>query len=171
MNRPRSTERGLYLLYDLETYPEGVFMLIPIGTKHLETSYLRCRADMLSYAGADIEVTNTDQSDSLTGIVRQAVKAYLFGNLVSRDIFKGHRQIFLYQPHHLAFYLLFFLTSRLVVKNEAHLTLLALDVGIVRTCTTKEAYHHLIQQMFRRVGWREFLFVMLIQDVVFHFRF
>ena len=53
------------LLNDLESYPERVFVFVPIGAERFETAYLGGGADVLTYAGADVVVADAHQSDGV----------------------------------------------------------------------------------------------------------
>ena len=53
------------LLNDLESYPERVFVFVPIGAEHYETAYLGGGADVLTYAGADVVVADAHQPDGV----------------------------------------------------------------------------------------------------------
>ena len=64
-NLCRLWQRLFFLLDDLESYSERVFVFVPIGAEHLETAYLSRRADVLAYAGTDVVVANADQSDGV----------------------------------------------------------------------------------------------------------
>ena len=142
-------------------------MLIPVRAEHLEAAYLRGASDVLADAGTDVVVTNTDKTDGVGGIIRQTIEADIVRQLIAGDKLESDGQVFLDKLVHTAFNLLFLLTRRLVVEIEAHLALLTLDMGIIRTLTAKDAYHRLIQKMLCRMTWRVFFFIVVVQDIVF----
>ena len=169
INRCEGTKKRIgFLLYNLESDAEGMFVFVPVGAKHFETAYLGGGADMASDAGADVVVADADQSDGVGGILWQTVGTDLRWQFVARDELEVDRQVVVDELLHLAFNLLFLLTGRLVVEVEAHLALLALDVGIIGAFAAEDANHGLIQEVFGRVRWRKLLFVMLVQYIVFH---
>jgi len=49
---------------------------------------------------------------------------------------------------------------------EAHLALLPLHMGIIRTLAAEKTDHRLVKKMFRRMTRRKLFFIMLIQDIV-----
>ena len=155
-------------MYNLEAHAERTFVLVPVGAKHFEAANLGGRADVAADAWAYVVVADTYQSDGVGGILGQAVGADLSGQLVARDEFEGDGQVLVDEALHLAFYVLLFLSGGLVVKTEAHLALLALDMCIIGTLTAEEPYHRLVQEVFRRMCRRKLLFVMFIQNKVFH---
>jgi len=106
-------------------------MVVPIGAKKFETAYLSCRADVFSYAGADVVVAYAHQSDGVGSIVGQPVEADAFGQFITGGELKGYWQVFVYQAIHFLLNLLLFLPTGFVVEMETHLAFLALDVGIV----------------------------------------
>ena len=156
----------MVLLYNLEADSEGVLVFIPVGAEHFEAAYLGSGADVAPYARADVVVTDANQTDGVGGILWQTVGTDLRGKFVTRDKLEGDGQIVVDELLHLAFYLLFLLPTGLVVEVEAHLALLALDMGIVGAFATEDANHRLIQEVFRRVCWRKFLLVMLVQNII-----
>ena len=121
---------------------------------------------MAPYARTDVIITDAHQADGVGGISRQTVGTDTLGQLVATDEFEGHRQVFVNQPQHLALNLLLFLPCGLVVKMEAHLALLTLDVGIERTLTAKETDHDLVEQVLSRMGRGKLLLVVFVQYVV-----
>lgn len=122
---------------------------------------------MLADAGTDIIVADTDQTDGIGSIIGQTVETDIVRQLITGDELECDGQVFLDELIHTTLYLLFLLTRRLVVEIEAHLALLALDMGIIRTLTAKDADHGLIQKMLRRMTWRKFIFIVVVQDIVF----
>ena len=122
---------------------------------------------MLADAGTDIVVTDTNKTNGVGGIIWQTVKADIVRQLIAGDKLESDGQVFLDELVHTAFNLLFLLTRRLVVEIETHLALLTLDMGIIGTLTAKDAYHRLIQKMLRRVTWRVFFFIVIVQNIVF----
>ena len=137
-------------------------MLVPISAKHLETSYLRGRAHMFAYAGTHVIVAYAHQSDSITGIIRQAVEADAFGQLVAIYVLERHWQVFFYQLQHSAFYLPLFLSCGFMVKSEAHLALFPFYMGIERPFAAKQPYHRLVQEMLGCMGRGKFFLVMFV---------
>ena len=145
-----------------------MFVFVPVGAKHFEAAYLGGGANVAAYAGADVVVADAHESDGIGSILWQAVGIDLRGQLVARDELEGDWQVVVDELLHLALNLLFLLSAGLVVEVEAHLALLALDMGIIGAFAAEDANHGLVQEVFRRVGWRKLLFVMLVQNVVFH---
>ena len=143
-------------------------MLVPVGAKHLETTYLAGRTNMASYAGTDIIVSDSYKTDSVARIGWQTVCRHIGRQGVEGDELEGDRQILVNQLVHAPLYLFLLLPRRLVVKQETHLTLLPLNMGIEGTVASKEPNHGLIQQVLCRVSGRELLLVVVVQDVVVH---
>ena len=123
---------------------------------------------MFSNTRTNIIVANTYQSDAITDIAGQSVGMHSFWQLTQRHHLEGNGQVFFYQPLHLTLNLFLFLTRGFVVNVEAHLALLALNMCIIRTLTTKQANHHLVEQMLRSMCWRELFFVVIVELIVFH---
>ena len=123
---------------------------------------------MFANTGADIVVTDAHEADGVRGIIGQAGLIDLLRQFVTGDKLKRHGQIFFDQLVHATLYLFLFLTTGLLIEMETHLTLLPLDMGIVRTLTTEEPLHGLIQQMLCGVRWRKFLLVMIVKNIVSH---
>ena len=123
---------------------------------------------MFADAGADVVVTNANETDSVAGIIGKAVKRNTLRQLILRDKLKGNGQVFLYETLHLTLNLLLFLTARLMVKLKRHLTLFPFDMGINGTSAAEQTDHRLVQQMFRRMCGRKLLLVMFIQKQVTH---
>ena len=126
-----------WLLYDFESYPERPFVFVPIGTEHFEAAYLCGGADVLAYAGTDVVVADANQADGVCSVVGQAFETDAFGQLVARNVFERDGQILADQSVHLLLNELFFLPGRLAVEIEAHLALLAFDMGIIRKETAR----------------------------------
>ena len=99
---------------------------------------------MAAYAGADVVVADADQSDGVGGILWQPVGIDLRGQIVARDEFEGDGQVVVDELLHLALNLLLLLAGGLVVEVEAHLALLALDVGIKGPFAAEDANHGLV---------------------------
>ena len=137
--------------------------LIPVGSEHHKLADLRRRANVLADAWAHIVIANANQTKRLAGILWQAVELDLYRNMVAIHKLVGYRHILLYQAIHLSLYRLLFLATRLVVDDEGHLTLLALDMGIATALAAKHANHQLIEQMLCGMSWRELLLMVLIQ--------
>ena len=109
-----------------------MFMFIPIGAKHLKSSYLRRTSDVLPNTRTDIVVTYAE----------------------------GDRQIVVDQLVHATLYFLLFLTGGLMIDMKAHFALLTLDMSIERALAAEESDHRLVQQMLRRMRrWKLFLVV------------
>ena len=123
---------------------------------------------MFANTGADIVVTDAHEADGVRGIIGQAGLIDLLRQLVAGDKFERHGQICFDELVHATLYLFLFLTTGLLIEMETHLTLLPLDMGIVRTLTTEEPLHGLIQQMLCGVRWRKFLLVMIVKNIVSH---
>ena len=143
-------------------------MFVPVGAEHFEAAYLGGGANVAAYAGADVVVADADKADGVGSILGQAVGIDLGGQLVAGDELEGDGQVVVDELLHLALNLLFLLAGGLVVEVEAHLALLALDVGIIGAFAAEDANHGLVQEVFRRMSWRKLLFVMLVQNIVFH---
>lgn len=137
-------------------------MFVPIGAQHFETTYLSSGADMFANAGTDIVVANANQTDGAGHIVRKTVERDLIGQLAELTELKGDGQVFVDKTLHLTLYLLLLLTGGLAVEIETHLALLALDVCIIGTLASEEAYHGLVEQMLCRMGRGKFILVMLV---------
>ena len=139
-------------------------MLIPVGAKHLETTYLRRGAHMASYARTDIVVTDMHKTYGLRGVVGQTVGTHSFGQLVDGDVLEAYRQVIVYQLIHAPLYLLLLLPRGLVVESEAHFAFFPLHMGIERPFTPEKAYHGLVKEMFSRMGRWELLLMMFVED-------
>ena len=131
---------------------------------------------MLADAGTDIVVANTDETDGVGGIIGKTIEADIVRQFITGNKLESDRQVFFDEFVHTALNLLFLLTRRLMIEIKAHLALLTLDMGIIGTLTAKDAYHCLIQKMLRRMTWRVFFFIVVVQDIVFchresHFEF
>ena len=119
---------------------------------------------MSAYTGTHIKITDTNQSDSVGGIFWKAVCRNLLRKIITRDKLKGDRQILINQLIHHTFDILLFLTRRLVVKIKTHLTLLPLNMSIIRPFATKQTNHSLVQKMLRSMCRRELFLIMIIQN-------
>lgn len=137
-------------------------MFVPIGAQHFETTYLSSRTDMFANARTDIVVANANQTDGAGHIVRKTVERDLIGQLAELTELEGDGQVFVDKTLHLALYLLLLLTGGFAVEIETHLALLALDVCIIGTLASEEAYHGLVEQMLCRMGRGKFILVMLV---------
>ena len=155
-------------LHNLEADAEGVFLLVPVGAEELEAAYLRGGADVLADAGTDIVIADTDETDGLGGVGREAVEGDIIGEIIAGDKLKRHRQVVGYELVHAALYLTLVLARGLLIDMEAHLALLSLYMGIERTTAVEHANHRLIEQMFSGVGWWELFFVVLVEYVIGH---
>ena len=122
---------------------------------------------MLADAGTDIVVANPDETNGVGGIVWQTVEADIVRQFITGDELICDRQVFLDELVHTTLYLLFLLARRFMIEIETHLALLTLDMGIIGTLTAKDANHGLIQKMLCRMTWREFFFIVVVQDIVF----
>ena len=137
-------------------------MLVPISAKHLEAAYLRGAPDMLADAGTDVVIADAHQPNGFGGILGQTAGIDLLREFIASDELEGDRQVGVDQLIHATLYLLLFLTRGLMIDMEAHLALLTLDMGVERALAAKEADHRLVQQMLRRMGWRELFLVVLV---------
>ena len=137
-------------------------MLVPIGAEHLKAANLRRASDMLADTRANIVVTYPYQSDGLRDILRQTAGINPLWQFIASHELKGHGQILIYQFIHPPLYLLLLLTTRLMVQMEAHLALLPFDMSIIGALTAEDAYHRLVQQMFRRMRRWELFLIMLV---------
>ena len=151
-------------LHNLKPHAEGALLLIPVRTKHLETPDLRGTADMTANTGADIIITNADQTDGVGDIFRQTVGKDFWRKIIPRDELEGHRQVLVNHLIHPKFNLLLFLTRRLVVKIKTHLALLPLYMRIIRPLAAKQPDHCLVQQMLRSMRRRELFLVVLVKN-------
>ena len=138
-------------------------MLVPIGTQHLEAAYLSGGAHMTAYAGANVVVSDANQSDSVAHIIRQTAGINVSGQAVERHEVEGDGQVSVYQLVHAPLYLFLLLSRGFVVQNKAHLAFFPLHMGIVTASTAKEPNHGLVQQMLGRMGWWKLVFVMIVQ--------
>ena len=130
-------------------------MLVPIGAEHFESSYLRRTPDMLTDAGTNVVVADTNQADSIACVGRQTAGVHLRWQVIAAHKLESDGQIFIDKLVHAPLYLLFLLAVGLLVEVEAHLALLPLDVSIVAAFTAEHPDHRLIQQMLSCVGWGE----------------
>lgn len=147
---------------DFKADTEGLFVFVPIGAQHLEATYLSGGANMFANARTDIIVANANQTDGTGYIVRKTVERDFIGQLAELAELEGNGQVFVDKTLHLTLYLLLLLTGGLAVEIETHLALLALDVCIIGTLASEEAYHGLVEQMLCRMGRGEFILVMLV---------
>ena len=85
---------------------------------------------MLAYARTHIVIAYTHQTQSLAGILWQPVELHISRNMVAINKLIGHWHIKRYQPIHLGFYRLLFLTRRFVVNDKGHLAFLSLNMSI-----------------------------------------
>ena len=138
-------------------------MFVPVSAKHLETAYLRGSADMLADAGADVVVADAHEADGVGGILGQTVEGNALWKFIAGDELEGDGQVLVDKLVHAAFDLLLFLARGLVVEVEAHLALLALDVGVVGALAAKEANHRLVEQMFSGMTGRKLVLVVIVQ--------
>jgi len=128
-----------------------MFMFIPIGAKHLKSSYLRRTSDVLPNTWTDIVVANAHQTDGVRSIIGQTTGIDFLRELITGDELEGDRQIVINQLVHATLYFLFFLTRGLMIDMKAHLALLTLDMSIERALAAEEPDHRLVQQMLRRM--------------------
>ena len=119
---------------------------------------------MTANTGTDIIVANTDQSDSVGGILRQTIGRNLLREIVTGDKLKGYGQILVDQLIHPTLDLLLLLAGRLMVKIKTHLALLTLNMRIIRPFATKQPDHGLVQQMLRRMCWRKLFLIVVVQN-------
>ena len=85
---------------------------------------------MLSYAGADVKISYSYDTDGLAGILRQLVQSDTLWYALASDILIGDRQILSYELIHLPLYILDLLGSGFVVKSIVDFRLLAFYVSI-----------------------------------------
>jgi len=137
-------------------------MLVPIGAEHLKAAYLRRASDMLADTRANIVVTYPYQSDGLRDVLGQTAGINALWQFIASHELKGHGQILIDQFIHPPLYLLLLLTAGLMIQIEAHLALLPLDMSIIGTLTAEDAYHRLVQQMFRRMCRRKLFLIVLV---------
>jgi hypothetical protein len=117
---------------------------------------------MFANAGTDIVVANANQTDGAGHIVRKTVDRDFIGQFAELTELEGDGQIFIDKALHLTFYLLLLLTGGLVIQIETHLALLSLNVCIIGTLASEEAYHGLVEQMLCRMGRGKLILVMLV---------
>ena len=118
---------------------------------------------MLANTWTNIIITDTNQTQGITSIIRQTIEFHLCWNVITIYELVSYWHIKLYQAIHLRLNLLLLLAGRLVIDYEGHLTLLALDMGILATLATKHTNHQLVEQMLSRMSRRELLLMMLVQ--------
>ena len=139
-----------------------MFMFIPIGAKHLKSSYLRRTSDVLPNTRTDIVVTYAHQTDGVGSIVGQTAGIDFLRELITGDELEGDRQMVIDQLVHATLYFLFFLTRGLMIDMKAHLALLTLDMSIERALAAEESDHRLVQQMLRRMCRGELFLVVFV---------
>ena len=154
------------MLHYLEPHSERALMLVPVGAKHLETTYLGGGAHVLAYAGTDVVVPYSDQAYRLAGIGGQAVEGDVGGQAVAGDELEGHGQVVGYQGIHATLNLLLLLAAGLVVEVEAHLALLPLYMGIIAAPASEQLNHGAIEQVLGGVGGGILLLVVVVEYVV-----
>ena len=76
---------------DLEDDTERLVLVT--GAGDVKRTYLSCGRYMLTYAGADVKICYSYDTDGLDSILRQIVQSDPLWHVLTRDILIGYRQV------------------------------------------------------------------------------
>ena len=131
---------------DLEDDTERLVLVT--GAGDVKRTYLSCGRYMLSYAGTDVKISYSYDTDGLAGILRQLVQSDTLWYALAIDILIGDRQVLSYELIHLPLYILDLLGSGFMVKSIVDFRLLAFYVSISGALAAEHSHHYLVEKMF-----------------------